>query len=215
MLAIGEYLVTLPAVAKILNDEGLKGWLITASFSFLSIICAHIIGLTLKMQADRVNPQPRWQIWGMAILALFVTIVILLLSAIRSDSVQSVPFSFGLSMTAFGTLLFFVVQMSFVLSAMALSYFNHAEVEVQLDKSKMIPGRTEMTPEKRRIQREALQSAMWQFEAEYRELCAEYRGANLLAQAEAMAATGHGLIERPLQLPALNAKTEDSQGDIK
>jgi uncharacterized membrane protein YciS (DUF1049 family) len=232
MLAIGEYLVTLPAVAKILNDEGLKGWLITASFSFLSIICAHIIGLTLKMQADRVNPQPRWQIWGMAILALFVTIVILLLSAIRSDSVQSVPFSFGLSMTAFGTLLFFVVQMSFVLSAMALSYFNHAEVEVQLDKSKrkvkritrkikriskakMIPGRTEMTPEKRRIQREALQSAMWQFEAEYRELCAEYRGANLLAQAEAMAATGHGLIERPLQLPELNAKTEDSQGDIK
>jgi uncharacterized membrane protein YciS (DUF1049 family) len=184
------------------------------------------------MQADRVNPQPRWQIWGMAILALFVTIVILLLSAIRSDSVQSVPFSFGLSMTAFGTLLFFVVQMSFVLSAMALSYFNHAEVEVQLDKSKrkvkritrkikriskakMIPGRTEMTPEKRRIQREALQSAMWQFEAEYRELCAEYRGANLLAQAEAMAATGHGLIERPLQLPELNAKTEDSQGDIK
>jgi hypothetical protein len=56
---------------------------------------------------------------------------------------------------------------------------------------------------------------MWQFEAEYRELCAEYRGANLLAQAEAMAATGHGLIERPLQLPELNANTEDSQGYIK
>jgi uncharacterized membrane protein YciS (DUF1049 family) len=217
MLAVGEFLVTLPAVAKILNDEGVKGFLITASFSFLSIICAHIVGLTLKMQADRVNPQPRWQIWGIIVLGLFVTIVILLLAAIRSDSVQSVPFSFGLSMTAFGTLLFFVVQMSFVLSAMALSYFNHAEVEVQLDrakrrvkratkkikrisKAKMIPGRSEMTPEKLLIQREALCSAMWQLEAEYREICAEYRGANLLAQAEAMAAEGHGLIEKNLEV---------------
>lgn len=225
MLAIGEFLVTLPAVSKILNDEGLKGWLITASFSFLSIICAHIIGLTLKMQADRVNPQPRWQIWGITVLALFVFIVILLLAAIRSDSVQSVPFSFGLSMTAFGTLLFFVVQMSFVLSAMALSYFNHAEVEVQLDrakrrvkkitnkikrlsKAKLIPGRTEMTREKKAIQREALKSAMWQFEAEYRELCAEYRGANLLAQAEAMAAVGHGLIEKPLHIPDFGEEAE-------
>ena len=214
MLAVGEFLVTLPAVA---NDEGVKGFLITASFSFLSIICAHIVGLTLKMQADRVNPQPRWQIWGIIVLGLFVTIVILLLAAIRSDSVQSVPFSFGLSMTAFGTLLFFVVQMSFVLSAMALSYFNHAEVEVQLDrarrrvkratkkikrisKAKMIPGRSEMTPEKLLIQREALCSAMWQLEAEYREICAEYRGANLLAQAEAMAAEGHGLIEKNLEI---------------
>ena len=217
MLAVGEFLVTLPAVAKILNDEGVKGFLITASFSVLSIICAHIVGLTLKMQADRVNPQPRWQIWGIIVLGLFVTIVILLLAAIRSDSVQSVPFSFGLSMTAFGTLLFFVVQMSFVLSAMALSYFNHAEVEVQLDrakrrvkratrkikrisKAKMIPGRSEMTPEKLLIQREALCSAMWQLEAEYREICAEYRGANLLAQAEAMAAEGHGLIEKNLEI---------------
>lgn len=232
MLAIGEYLVTLPAVARILNDEGLKGWLITASFAFLSIICAHIIGLTLKMQADRVNPQPRWQIWGIAILALFVSIVILMLAAIRSDSVQSVPFSFGLSMSAFGTLLFFVVQMSFVLSAMALSYFNHAEVEVQLDKSKrrvkkitdkikkiskakLIPGRTDMTLEKRKIQREALKSAMWQYEAEYRELCAEYRGANLLAQAEAMPAVGHGLIETPLHLPELIDEFQNSEGVVK
>ena len=78
MLAVGEFLVTLPAVAKILNDEGLKGWLITASFSFLSIICAHLIGITLKMQADRVNPQPRWQIWGIVVLGIFVTIVILI-----------------------------------------------------------------------------------------------------------------------------------------
>ena len=64
----------------------------------------------------------------------------------------------------------------------------------------MIPGRGEMTPEKLRIQKESLVAAMWQLEAEYRELCAEYRGANLLAQAEAVPAEGHGLIERNLQI---------------
>jgi uncharacterized membrane protein YciS (DUF1049 family) len=217
MLAVGEFLVTLPAVAKILNDEGLKGWLITASFSFLSIICAHLIGITLKMQADRVNPQPRWQIWGIVVLGIFVTVVVLLLAAIRSESVQGAPFTFGLSNTVFGTLLFFVVQMSFILSALSLSYFNHAEVEVQLDrakrrvkritkkimrlsKSKLIPGRSKMTPEKTRIQREAICSAQWQLESQYREICAAYRGANLLAQAEAMAAEGHGLIEQKLEI---------------
>jgi hypothetical protein len=227
MLAIGEFLVTKPAVEKILNDADIKGLLITASFSFLSIICAHIIGLTLKMQADRINPQPRWQIWGISVLAFFVGIVILLLSAVRSDSVQGVPFSFGLSNTVFGTLLFFVVQMTFVLSASALSYFNHAEIEVQLDrarrkvmratrkikkltKARMIPGRSEMTPEKIRIQKEALISAMRQLEAEYREICAEYRGANLLAQSEAVPAEGHGLIETKLEID-----DEDSSAGTK
>jgi hypothetical protein len=41
---------------------------------------------------------------------------------------------------------------------------------------------------------------MWQIESEYREICAEYRGANLLAQSEAMASEGHGLIEKNLDI---------------
>ena len=45
---------------------------------------------------------------------------------------------------------------------------------------------------------------MWQLEAEYREICADYRGANLLAQSEAMASEGHGLIEQILDLNSNN-----------
>jgi hypothetical protein len=70
----------------------------------------------------------------------------------------------------------------------------------KLTKARMIPGRSEMTPEKIRIQKEALISAMRQLEAEYREICAEYRGANLLAQSEAVPAEGHGLIETKLDI---------------
>lgn len=218
-LAIGEFFVTLPAVAIILNDDGLKGVVITSSFAALSIIVAHLIGLSFKTQVDRVNPQPRMQIFGSIILSIFLILVILLLSAIRSDSVASVPFSFGLPEKVFATILFFVLQLTFVLSAIALSYFNHSELDVQLAKTRRkirritkrikkikmmqhIPGRSTLTPEKRKIQIESVFANMRRLESQYREICAEYRGANLRAQAEAMAANGSGLNEDPLLLPA-------------
>ena len=218
VLAIGEFFVTLPAVAVVLNDDGLKGYTITASFAALSIIVAHLIGLSCKTQVDRINPQPRLQILGSAVLAFFLTLVILFLSAVRSDSVAAVPFSFGLSNRIFGTLLFFVIQITFVLSAIALSYFNHSELDVQLSRSRrkinrltgriqkleklrLIPGRSNMTSEKRAIQIDTVLASMRLLEAQYREICAEYRGSNLRAQSEAMAATGGGLDEQPLIIP--------------
>ena len=217
-LAIGEFFVTLPAVAIVLNDDGPRGWTITSSFAALSIIVAHLIGLSCKTQVDRINPQPRMQILGSAVLAFFLTLVILFLSAVRSDSIAAVPFAFGLSDRIFGTLLFFVIQITFVLSAVALSYFNHSELDVQLnrtrrkiktltervkklEKLRLIPGRSNMTSEKRLIQSESVLSSMRLLEAQYREICAEYRGSNLRAQSEAMAATGGGLDEQPLIIP--------------
>ena len=218
ILAVGEFFVTLPAVAKLLNDEGPKGYLITTSFASLSIIVAHLVGLSLKAQIDRVNPQPRWQIWGSSLLVFFITIVVLLLSAIRSDSVQAVPFTFGMSQKVFGTLLFFVVQMTFILSAVALSYFNHSELDSQLNKTRkkikktsrrieqlakarLVPSRSKMSPEKREVQVRAVVASMRLLDAQYREIAAEYRGANLLAQSEAMPALGTGLVESPLVVP--------------
>jgi hypothetical protein len=218
VLAIGEFFVTLPAVAVVLNDDGLKGIVITSSFASLSIIVAHLIGLSCKTQVDRINPQPRLQILGSVVLAAFLTIVILFLSAVRSDSIAAVPFNFGLSDRVFGTVLFFVIQMTFVLSAIALSYFNHSELDVQLNRSRrkiakltariqrleklrLVPGRSNMTSEKRAIQSHSVLANMRLLEAQYREICAEYRGSNLRAQSEAMAATGGGLDESPLTIP--------------
>ena len=58
-----------------------------------------------------------------------------------------------------------------------------------------------MTSEKRAIQIDTVLASMRLLEAEYREICAEYRGSNLRAQSEAMAATGGGLDEQPLIIP--------------
>jgi hypothetical protein len=218
-LAIGEYFITLPAVETLLNDEGWKAWIITGSFSALTILGAHIIGLTLKIEIDRDKPQPGAQKWGALVIGLGLAFVVLFLSAIRSKGVSSVPVTFGMSVRVFGTVLFFFIQATFILCAIALSYFNHSEIESDISRSKrkinkltkkirgltrsrLIPGRGNLTPEKREVQVKAIITHMRLLEAEYRELCAIYRGANLLAQKVSFSSPGPGLIEQPLTIPS-------------
>ena len=218
-LAIGEYFITLPAVETLLNDEGWKAWIITGSFSALTILGAHIIGLTLKIEIDRDKPQPGAQKWGALVIGLGLTFVVLFLSAIRSKGVSSVPVTFGMSVRVFGTVLFFFIQATFILCAIALSYFNHSEIESDISRSKrkikkltrkirgltrsrLIPGRGNLTPEKREVQVKAIITHMRLLEAEYRELCAIYRGANLLAQKVSFSSPGPGLTEQPLTIPS-------------
>lgn len=217
-LAGGEFLVTVPAVEIILNDEGLKAQLITASFSVLSIVFSHIMGMTLKLQVDRQEPAPAWQLRSIWIIAAFLGVLVLQLSALRSGNVLSVPFSFGLSQGAFGTLLFFVLQGTFIACAAALAYYNHSEVESNIRRTKkalkklnrdwarkkkmlISPAGSHITPEKQVVQLKALLAAMNLVETEYKHVCAEYRGANLLSQKESLASEGIGLDEVRLVIP--------------
>lgn len=226
-LAVGEYFVTLPAVETLLNDEGWKAWIITASFSALSILSAHIIGLSLKIDIDRDKPQPGGQKWGSGIIGIGLALVVLFLSSIRSKGVSSVPVKFGMSDKVFVTVLFFLVQITFILCAIALSYYNHSEIESEISRTKrkikrltskirsltrarLIPGRGNLTPEKREVQVKAIITHMRLFEAEYRELCSIYRGANLLAQKVSFSSPGAGLTEYPLEIPERRLESEES-----
>jgi len=218
-LAVGEFFVTLPAVELLLNDEPWKAYIITASLAILSIIAAHIIGLTFKIAIDRDRPQPNGQRWFAGVVGVFIIFVVLMLSSLRSSNISSVPVKLGLpDDRAFGTVLFFMIQMTFVMCAIALSYYNHSEIESDisrtkrkikqltkkirsLTRSRLIPSRGNLTPEKRVVQEKAIITHMRLLEAEYRELCAIYRGANLLAQKVSFPAPGPGLTEKPLAIP--------------
>jgi hypothetical protein len=218
-LSVGEFFVTLPAVELLLNDEPLNAYIITGSLAILSIIAAHIIGLTFKIAIDRDRPQPNGQRWFAAVVAVFIVLVVLMLSSLRSGNVSGVPVKLGLpNDQAFGTLLFFIIQMTFIMCAVALSYYNHSENESDiartkrkikqltrkirsLTRSRMTPSRGNLTPEKRVVQEKAIITHMRLLEAEYRELCAIYRGANLLAQKVSFTAPGSGLTEKPLNIP--------------
>ena len=218
-LTVGEFFVTLPAVELLLNDEAWKAYIITASLAILSIIAAHLIGLTFKIAIDRDRPQPGGQRWFAAIVGVFLVLVVLMLSSLRSSNISSVPVKLGLpDDRAFGTLLFFLIQMTFVMCAIALSYYNHSENESDiartkrkiksltrkirsLTRSRLIPSRGNLTPEKKIVQERAIITHMRLLESEYRELCAIYRGANLLAQKVAFSEAGSGLTEKPLSIP--------------
>jgi len=214
-LAVGEYFVTLPATKIILNDDDWQAWVITGSFSALSILAAHLIGLTLKIDMDRERPQPPSQKWGALLIFIFLTNVVLLLSAVRSRTVSSVPVKFGLSDKLFGTLLFFVIQMSFILCAIALSYFFHSEIESEirstkrkvrrmtrrirsLTKSLNTPGEGNLTPDKKIVLGHAIEADLKVLAAEYYELCSVYIAANLRAQKVKFTNPGPGLTEPPL-----------------
>ena len=218
-LTVGEFFVTLPAVETLLNDKAWKAYIITASLAILSIIAAHLIGLTFKISIDRDKPQPTGQRWFAAIVGVFLVLVILMLSSLRSGNLAGVPVKLGLpDDRAFGTVLFFLIQMTFVMCAIALSYYNHSENESDiartkrkiksltrkirsLTRSRLIPSRGNLTPEKKIVQERAIITHMRLLESEYRELCAIYRGANLLAQKVAFSDPGPGLTEKPLSIP--------------
>jgi hypothetical protein len=218
-LTVGEFFVTLPAVELLLNDEAWKAYIITASLAILSIIAAHLIGLTFKIAIDRDRPQPGGQRWFAAIVGVFLVLVVLMLSSLRSSNISSVPVKLGLpDDRAFGTILFFLIQMTFIMCAVALSYYNHSENESDiartkrkiksltrkirsLTRSRLIPSRGNLTPEKKIVQERAIITHMRLLESEYRELCAIYRGANLLAQKVAFSDPGPGLTEKPLSIP--------------
>lgn len=218
-LTVGEFFVTLPAVELLLNDDPWKAYIITSSLAILSIIAAHIIGLTFKIAIDRDTPQPGGQRWFVAIVGLFLLLVVLMLSSLRSSNISSVPVKLGLpDDRAFGTVLFFLIQMTFIMCAVALSYYNHSENESDiartkrkikqltrkirsLTRSRLIPSRGNLTPEKRIVQEKAIITHMRLLEAEYRELCSIYRGANLLAQKVSFTEPGPGLTCLPLSIP--------------
>ena len=218
-LTVGEFFVTLPAVELLLGDELWKSYIITASLAILSIIAAHIIGLTFKIAIDRDSPQPIGQRWFAGTVGILIIIVILMLSSLRSSNISSVPVKLGLpDDPAFGTVLFFLIQTAFVMCAVALSYYNHSEIESDisrtkrkikqltkkirsLTRSRLIPSRGNLTPEKRVVQEKAIITNMRLLEAEYRELCAIYRGANLLAQKVSFTEPGPGLTCLPLLIP--------------
>ncbi len=78
-------------------------------------------------------------------------------------------------------------------------------------KANLIPNEGNLTSEKKKVQLNSILSDMRSLEAEYRELCSIYRGANLLAQKVAFAAPGPGLNEKPLSIPT-DRFTEESNG---
>lgn len=214
-LSLGEFFVTYPAVRLILGDKGWKAFLVTGSFSALSVIVAHLFGMSFKGQLNRERPQPTGAIFGLIVLGIGIFLVLMFLSALRANNVEGAAYTFGLSDSTFGFLLFMVLQTTFVLAAIGLSYYNHSEVDSEISSAKRAlkrlrrrqnrlgnslnaPDSAVLTGEKESVQSQAMENARNHVRSQYREVAAIYRESNLLAQAQNFAEPGRGLTEPEL-----------------
>jgi hypothetical protein len=214
-LSLGEFFVTYPAVRLILGDKGWKAFLVTGSFSALSVIVAHLFGMSFKGNLNRERPQPRGAIIGLVFLGIGIFLVLIFLSALRANNVEGAAYTFGLSDSTFGFLLFMVLQTTFVLAAIGLSYYNHSEVDAEISHAKRAlkrlrrrqnrlnnslntPDSGVLTGDKQAIQTQSIENERNRIRSQYREIAAIYRESNLLAQAQNFSEPGPGLTEPEL-----------------
>lgn len=213
-LVVGEYLVTVPAVIKVLNENSIKAFAVAASISALSVILAHLFGISLKERLDRNTPQPTAILWGFAALAIAFMITLLFLSALRADGVQS-EVTLGMSDQMFGTILFFVLQLTFIGAATGLAFYNHSELDsrikslnsdlkkvnkkiAKLRKQMAISPADRMNKQKADVQRQALVQEYEAVHARYKILAAIYVRFNILSQRNRIDSTANGLNPDPL-----------------
>lgn len=220
-LVIGEFLVTVPAVQEALGDSSVLGVdsvpFVSISIAILSISCAHLIGLAMKGQVSRDRPQPRIIATGVMILGGALMVTVFMLSVLRSGKVDlSERMLFSNFQSAFGTILFFTLQMCFIGVAIGLAYFNHSEPQslVHATKRKLdklnkrishVSAKETAVPKglltaaKREVQWSALENEYKSIIARYGFLANVYINANLLAQPNSRKSAGLGLV--PEELP--------------
>ena len=224
-LVIGEFLVTIPAATIVLGDSDvdipLLGpispifW-VTLSISILSITAAHIFGLTIKGQVDRDRPHSRGVFFGVVALAVTLVLTILFLSAMRATKVHS-DNTLLLGDSAFGTALFFLLQLTFIGAATWLAFFNHSELDSRirrikkrladlngteadlLDESWDMPEGV-LTPEKRLIRSRILNDEYTTLKNRYMTVAEIYARHNLRYQPDQRTTRGPGLTPAPLDM---------------
>lgn len=213
-LIVGEYLVTVPAIMNVFGDSPLQAYIVSGSIAMLSVILAHLFGISLKERLDRNTPQPVAILWGFGALATVFLIALLFLSAMRADIVDS-NVTLGLSNKAFGTIMFFVLQLTFIGAATGLAFYNHSELDARIKslmrrlkrankkiarvrKAMAASPANRMNSEKVQVQRKALIQEFHSVTARYEELAAIYARFNILNQRNKVDSLAIGLTPKPL-----------------
>ena len=197
-LMVGEYFVTYPALVIVFNDSPATAKIVTVSISALSVTLAHMFGISFKERLDRSTPQPPAILWGFGAVGVVFLVAVLFLSALRASQVVSTV-TLGLSNAAFGTVMFFVLQTTFICAAIGLAFYNHSELEsknlkllrklsrvnrkIESIRRKMAKAEVtalSMGEEKVKQLNQALKDRCASIGSRYAEVCAIYVQANIL-----------------------------------
>lgn len=141
LLASGEVLITAPALIDLFNDYEAVAYIIAAAAGLLTVVYAHILGISLKMKLDRHRPQEGWVIKLLIPLSVVVVFAVFSLAFLRSGQTLDKLASFNVITSEFGKraflLIFFsVLQLAFISVAAMLAFLHFSQLEHDLRKAK-------------------------------------------------------------------------------
>ena len=133
ILFIGEYTITAPAFRVLLGEKKVSATIVTLAVSGLSVGAAHILGIYLKSQFDRSRPKSGIYNAIFSIVAAFLTSTIVFLSYIRASNsaltagnLTEIPENWRVEfLWAFYT----VLQLTFVIVGVTISFMHYSEIE--------------------------------------------------------------------------------------
>jgi hypothetical protein len=133
ILFIGEYTITAPAFRVLLGEKKVSATIVTLAVSGLSVGAAHILGIYLKSQFDRSRPKSGIYNSIFSVVAAFLTSTIVFLSYIRASNsaltagnLTEIPENWRVEfLWAFYT----VLQLTFVIVGVTISFMHYSEIE--------------------------------------------------------------------------------------
>ena len=228
LLFVGEFTITAPAFRVLLGESRGTSLLVTLAVSGLSVGAAHILGIYLKSLFDRSRPKSGIYNAIFTTGAAFLTGTIVYLSYIRAANsalyagmITEIPQAWRLEfLWSFYT----VLQLTFIAFGTAISFMHYSEIETALRRAKIkvwFLRRLQNNRDKKKIKSgssvegtqvdtskvldqelEVLESKKILLRAQYEEVCAIYRDANIHARRDEM--DGAHIALRPLELDFRN-----------
>ena len=137
LLASGEVLITAPALIELFNDLEWVAYIIAGAVGLLTVVFAHILGISLKMKLDRHRPQEGWVIKLLIPLSTVVFTAVIILAILRAgqtlDQIANfnvVTGKLGQKIFLFG--FFLILQLAFIGIAAMLAFLHHSQLEHDL-----------------------------------------------------------------------------------
>ena len=217
LLASGEVLITAPALIELFNDFEWVAYIIAGAVGLLTVVFAHILGISLKMKLDRHRPQEGWVIKLLIPLSTVVFTAVIILAILRAGQTLDEIADFNVVTSDLGKKLFLfgfflILQLAFIGVAAMLAFLHHSQLEHDLrtvkrelkalekarkalvDEYDSIASQSFLSEDIIRVAREELVARIEVIESNYAAAAAIYCDSNIHARRDAIDAAHVSMI---------------------
>jgi hypothetical protein len=217
LLASGEVLITAPALIELFNDLEWVAYIIAGAVGLLTVVFAHILGISLKMKLDRHRPQEGWVIKLLIPLSTVVFTAVIILAILRAGQTLEEIADFNVVTSDLGKKLFLfgfflILQLAFIGVAAMLAFLHHSQLEHDLrtvkrelkalekarkalvDEYDSIASQSFLSEDIIRVAREELVARIEVIESNYAAAAAIYCDSNIHARRDAIDAAHVSMI---------------------